>query len=82
MIPILQNHDHTKVIGTIEAKGCRLCFRFKNPTRWDDLFRAFGNTGIMITESEDRDGELYVTAGEILEFSTEAFTVDSSLTSG
>jgi hypothetical protein len=78
MIPILQNHDHTKVIGTIEAKCCRLCFRFKIPISRDEMFQVFGNTGISITEAELRDGETYVTAGEIMEFSTEAVTVDSS----
>lgn len=68
--PILRNHDHSQApIGAIDIQDGRICFRFSQPIPKDQVFEIFGNAGIRMTETEDRDGELFVTAGEILEFS-------------
>ncbi len=68
--PILRNHDKNKApIGTVDFQDGKICFRFSQPIPKHELFEIFGNAGIRMTETEDRDGELFVTAGEILEFS-------------
>ncbi len=68
-MPILNNHDHEEIIGIIDVKNNRLCFKFAHAITKDQAFEIFPTAGILFTESEERDGELFVTAGEILEFS-------------
>lgn len=64
MIPILDRHDQTRVLGRVFSDVGGLHFELINPVTRDQLFNIFGNAGIRITEC----GE-YVTSGTILEFS-------------
>lgn len=71
-IPILWKHDHTKPIGTVEAVGPELKFKFTDDveiTR-ENLFEIFGWAGVRLEEIEQRpDGTLLIKSGAILPFS-------------
>jgi hypothetical protein len=67
-IPILLNHDHTKVIGLWKRGGIAEFLPDQKITK-EQLFNIFGGAGIRVIESfEDATGK-YVRAFEILEFS-------------
>ena len=69
-MPILQNHEHQKSpIGIVDMKNDRLYFKLVKAISKDQVFEIFGNAGIRFDKYEDRNGELFVTSGEILEFS-------------
>lgn len=70
VVPILINHDQSVApIGYVDIQNGRICFKFSQPILKEQVFSIFGNAGILMTETEVRNGELFVSAGEIIEFS-------------
>jgi hypothetical protein len=71
MIPILLNHDHSRVIGTVHQADGRLFVEFTAdvPVTQELFLEMFGNPGARVLESEEKDGVTLIRKAEILEFS-------------
>ena len=72
MLPILRNHDHRQPpIGYVRTVDGEVFFEFIADvlvTR-EIAFEIFGNAGLRIIESSERNGLLVIHKGQLLEFS-------------
>jgi hypothetical protein len=70
-VPILLNHDSTKVIGYAEMNGNKMVCHLTQPMTREQAYNTFGNIGMVILEQSFPmgGGEGLVTAIEIMEWS-------------
>jgi hypothetical protein len=71
-VPILLNHDHTKLLGSLQADPCRperLVVRFIDGVTRDQFFQIFPGAGMVVIEGELSSEVERVKVAEILEFS-------------
>lgn len=68
-IPILRNHDHTQVIGVIEATDTGLRAEFTDPLTRDEFFSIFPGAGARVLEQLVVDNIEKILVAEILEVS-------------
>ena len=69
IIPILLDHNPSKVIGKVEQLDEGFCFTLNEGISRDGMFELFGNSGIRVLESEIVGEEMLITKGIILEYS-------------
>ncbi len=69
MIPILRNHEHTDIIGTLVAIPNGLRVRMSEPVTREQFEAIFGNAGFHIVRQRFVDGSIVIDEAEIVEFS-------------
>jgi len=71
MIPKLYKLDIAKPIGVIRKEGDQIFFEFHEDVEIsrEMMFDIFGNAGIRVTETIEKNGNLIIKKGQILEFS-------------
>jgi hypothetical protein len=77
VIPILRDHDASKVIGVADTDGGRITIKFSQDLRITKsmFFEIFGNAGVIVTDADgDNEEEKIIRKAEIIEFSLPALS--------
>jgi len=70
-ISILKQHDPQRKIGSARFVGNHLVVTLDQPITDDQLFSAFGNAGVIITEQEFNGETRMISQFRIVEYSLE-----------
>ena len=70
-LPILKNHDSTKMIGVVYSEGGNLKVKFTEDQEitHEKFCEIFGNVGYLLNEHSRKDGNIIIKKATILSFS-------------